>query len=239
MQENDLAKSAMDMVAENVLLELLSSMFCQSSDELFEVAVQKFRTFVIEKTQETKVAGQLVMACCKMFAKANSRLALPILLPVLAQSVLDLVEEADDITKEENLDNQLLYTMLVLSGTLGATGNFILPYVDTLTNVLDKVLHLQSREGSDISYQLLEGLFLSLCDISLNKAYRNDRDYSNSECAQIFDWGQAVDTKCIETEWYVPGEEEIAVAQKLFTKYMQPELERIEKFIADPNSLTR
>ena len=227
------------MAAENILLQLLYSMFCQTSDEIFEVAVQKFRAFVIEKTQETKVAGQLVMTCCKMFAKANSRLALPILLPMLAQLVLDLIEEADDISKEENLDNRLLYTMLVLSGTLNATGNFILPYIDTFTRVLDKVIHLKSREGSEIVHEMLESLFISLTDVSLNKAYRTDRDYSNPECAQVLDWGQPVDTKCLKTEWYIPGEEEISVTQRLFNKYMEPEIQRIEKFIVDPNSVTR
>jgi DNA-binding helix-hairpin-helix protein with protein kinase domain len=43
----------------------------------------------------------------------------------------------------------------------------------------------------------------------------------------------------MQLKWYMPGNDEVACAQLLVSRYLPPELQRIEKFISDEIQLTR
>lgn len=226
------------MAIESTICDLIFSIFCQASDKLFEMAVYKVRDFVINKTHDSKSAGRLVFHVSKMFVKANSRIALPILLPAFTQTIIDLIDEIDDIT-EEYLENRLLSMLLVLGGTVYTSGNYLLPHIENLTQVLDKCVQMKSRDGLKFTWAIIRNIFKSLNNLSIIRVSRIDRDYSGGECAEILDWGQPISMKNMRAEWYVPGEKEIAVAQQLFNKYMLPEIQIVEKFIDDPKSVER
>ncbi|XP_051160943.1 proteasome activator complex subunit 4-like [Leptopilina boulardi] len=237
-QDNDTAVINEELAVEASTCYLFFSIFCQCSDNLFEMACYKVRDFVINKTHDSKSAGRLIFHLCKMLVKANSQIALPIFLSTFTQTIINLIDEIDDIS-EEYLDNRLLSMLLVLGGIVSAPGIYLLPYIDNLTTILDKCRSMKSRDGLKFIWSILRNCFNSLTNLSIKRVVRIDRDYKNSECCEIFDWGQAIAMKNMHAKWYVPSEKEISVAQQLFNKYMMPEIQIVEDFIADPKSVER
>jgi DNA-binding helix-hairpin-helix protein with protein kinase domain len=43
----------------------------------------------------------------------------------------------------------------------------------------------------------------------------------------------------MQLKWYVPGGDEVACVQSLVSRYLPPELQRIDQFIGDEIQLTR
>ncbi|XP_054011040.1 proteasome activator complex subunit 4B-like isoform X2 [Hylaeus anthracinus] len=222
-------RSKLEKVTETVLREVCTVLLIQINDKIFECALHKLRTFVTEHILETKVAGQLAAVLCRIFARVNGKKTLHSLVPVLSQTILDITGESNDIIKEENLDGRLLYAMLLLSSITCTPGNNLLPYVNTLTTVLDRVLVLKSREGNDLACTLLKSILSSL---STMMPYQ-------FTCTEVMHWGQALDINTLSVKWYIPGEEEMVAVKQIFYKYLLPEISKLQKYCEDWNTLTR
>ncbi|XP_012271997.1 proteasome activator complex subunit 4 isoform X2 [Orussus abietinus] len=232
-------KSKLESMAESALAGVCTSLLIQTNDALFECALHKLRSFVTERILETKVAGQLAAVLCKIFTRVNGHNTLRALLPVLSETILECVGEGDEIIKEENLDNKLLYAMLLLSEIVDTLGNHLLPYLGTLKCVLDKVLHLKSREGSRLAHRLLKEVLHSLSNVAPNTYHTLTKNYNDPEYPSIRNWGQGIEVNSLNIEWYVPGDEEITAVQEIFSRYLPPEVARIEEYSIDKKSLTR
>ncbi|XP_046740797.1 proteasome activator complex subunit 4-like [Diprion similis] len=232
-------KSKLESWLEHALGGGCRGLLDQTSDAIFDCALRKFRSLATERILETQVAGRLAAVLCRSFSHANGQQTLRVLVPPLVRNILDAVGQSDDIAKEENLDNQLLYSMQLLVATLETNGNYLLPYMDTLMEVLDKTLYLKSREGSQTAARLLRIVLLCLSMVGLADSKTSVGDYNDPEYMSIKDWGQAVDKKDLNAKWYVPGVDEVAAIKKFFSKYLPPVLEKIKRFTADKNTLTR
>lgn len=232
-------KSKLESMAETVVGSVCSAVLVHTSESIFQSALRELRTFVTERVLETTVSGQLTAVVCRIFARANGRETLRALVPSLSETILELVGDGDEVIKEENLDKRLLYAMLLLSTVVDTPGNNLLPYIDTLTNVLDKILHLKSREGSQIASRMLSSIFGSLSSVSSTSFRTNGRDYNDPEYPYFKEWGQGTDISDFKMDWYVPGDEEIATIQTLFSRYAPPEVSKIEQHTAKTVVLTR
>lgn len=235
-QSNDGAKNSLEAMAENSLYMVFTGLLLQTSDSIFVVALHKLRSFIMENTLETKIAGHLVAIICKVFSRVNSQVTLKTLVPYLSEQILDTLGEGEDATKEENLDHQLLYFLLLLQRVVETQGDALLPYMDTIFKVLDKVTVLKSVEGNKIGCQMLKNVLNSLCSVQVIKF---DRNLDDSEYPYWMDWGESREIKSSEIKWYVPGEQEIAAAQSLFSRYFIPAVTVIENYINTQDSLSR
>lgn len=71
--------------------------------------------FVTSRILETKVSGRLVAVACQGFVRANPKESMKLFMPHFCGTVLRLLQENEDSAKEERLDNELAYNMLILS----------------------------------------------------------------------------------------------------------------------------
>ncbi|XP_031825586.1 proteasome activator complex subunit 4A isoform X2 [Nomia melanderi] len=225
----DNGRSKMERVTESVLKEVCTVLLIQTNDKIFECALHKLRTFVTERILETKVAGQLAALLCRLFARVNGRETLRSLLPLLSETILKITGENTDIVKEENLDNRLLYAMLLLSAIVDTPGKYLLPHIDVLITVLDRVLILKSREGNNLAVMLLKSILYSLSQVI---PYR-------FKSTEVLHWGQRLGINTIKVEWYIPGKEEITALKRIFFKYLLPEITKLQKYCEDWNTLSR
>ena len=223
-------KSKLEKVTEGVLREVCTNLLIQTNDKIFKAALHKLRTFITERILETKVAGQLAAVLCRSFAQVNGEKTLRALLPVLSQTILDITGESNDIIKEENLDGRLLYGMLLLSAIVDTSGDNLLPHMDTFTTVLDRVLVLKSREGNNLACIVLKTIIFSLATTMPCKFESTNNDVH---------WGKTLEIDTLKVKWYIPGKEEIAALNKLFLKYLMPEVNRLQDYCKDWNTLTR
>lgn len=167
---------------------------------------------------------------CRVFARVNGKETLKTLLPVLSQTVLDITGENNDIIKEEHLDDRLLHAMLLLSAVVCTTGNNLLEHIDTLETVLDHVLILKSREGSNLACTLLTAILNSLSSMV---------PYHFTSTDGITHWGQIVNIDTLNVKWYIPGKEEMTTINRLFLKYLIPETNKLEEYCKNWTILTR
>lgn len=235
-QSNYGGKSTLESMAETVMYGVFTSLLLQTSTSIFSSALNKLRTFIMENTLEMKVAAQLVGVICRVFSKVNSQLTLRALLPYLAEKMLDIIGDGEDIINEENLDNQLLYSLLLFQRVLDTQGDMLLPYMDTILKVLDKATILKSREGNQLGCQILKNVLTSLCSV---QAIRLDKNLDDPDYPYWKDWGESVDVKSAQLRWYIPGEQEMAAAQNIFTRYFTPTINFIQSYIEKKNSLSR
>nr|XP_033324313.1 proteasome activator complex subunit 4A-like [Megalopta genalis] len=225
----DNSKSKIEVVIQTVLHEVCSIVLAQTNQKIFECALHKLRAFVTEHILETKVAGQLAALICKLFARVNGEATLRSLVPLLSETILKITDESNDITKEENLDNRLLYVMLLLSALVDTRGKHLLPHMDQLTTVLDRVLVLKSREGNNLAFTLLGSIMYSLSQVLPDRF----------ETTEVIHWGQRLEINSLKIEWYIPEEKEMTVLKQIFYKYLLPEISKLQKYCEDWKTLSR
>lgn len=237
-RDSDL-KSKLESIAETALSGVCTTLLIETSDTIFESALHKLRTFMTERILETKVAGQLAAVVCKSFSRFNGRDTLRALVPVLAQTILPAGGEGEDVLKEENLDHRLLHAMLILSAVVDTPGNNLLPHMDTLLKVLDYVLLLRSTDGNKLACHLLKCILSSLSTITPCQYRSTQRDYNDPDYPYVRDWGQSADIDTFYVKWYIPGEEEIAAIQRIFSRYLTVQIDKLKGYCRDSNTLTR
>lgn len=233
------SKSKLESIAEVALSGVCATLLREMSDVIFESALHKLRTFMTERILETKVAGQLAAAVYNTFSHINGCDTLRALLPALAQTILPLVSEEEDILKEENLDHRLLHAMLILSAIVDTPGNNLIPHMDTLFKVLDRVLLLRSIDGNKLACHLLKSILSSLSTITPWQYRSNKRDYNDSNYPYVREWGQSVDLDNFCINWYIPGEEEIAAIQRIFSRYLMVQIDKLNRYCKDTSILSR
>ena len=223
-------KSKLEKVTETVVYNVCMVLLMQINDAIFKKALEKLCTYITERILEIKVAGQLAAGLCRVFAQVNGKETLQTLLPVLSQTILDITGESSDIIKDEHVDDRLLHTMLLLSATVHTTGNNLLPYIDTLITVLDRVVILNSREGNNLACILLKAILQSLSSMI---------PYHFTSTEGIRYWGQVMDINTLKVKWYIPGKDEMAAINRIFLKYLIPEANKLETYCKDWSTLTR
>ncbi|KAF7990670.1 hypothetical protein HCN44_000475 [Aphidius gifuensis] len=233
-QEHRGNKSKIESMIEFGLDSVCSSILNRCSNDIFQSALHKLRSFVTEKVLETRISGPLAASLCRSFARANGRETLKSLLPTLTQIIMEIIQDNDDVKKEENLDDRLLYSMLLVSSITSASGDTLFIYKDLIIELLDKILHLKSREGSRISSRILCGVLNSLSTITTKSHYTYDgRDYNDTSYPYILDWGQGIDKNQLNVDWYIPGEDELSMLQELFSRYITIEINNIENYCSN------
>ncbi|XP_016837530.1 proteasome activator complex subunit 4 [Nasonia vitripennis] len=234
--DNNSSRSRSEELAETSLSRVFSALLRQVSPSIFTGALGKLRSFIIEHVLETQVAGQLVGALCKVFCNVNSQETLKALFPFLSEKVLNAIGEGDEILKADNLDNHLLYPLLLLNQLVLTQGKYLLPYMDTLIKVIDKTIMLKSREGNMLGCFTLSSVFKSLSTVSFINVERNLND---PQYPYVQDWGESIKIKETKIDSYTPGEQEEKVLQEMFTRYFVPTVTKIQNFIKSQNSLSR
>ncbi|KAI4490320.1 hypothetical protein M0802_010697 [Mischocyttarus mexicanus] len=232
-------RSKLEEFAEDVLKQVFTFLLLKTSDAIFLTALHKLKKFISERILETMVAGELVAIICRVFANINGQETLSALMPILSETILDIIGEGDDILKEENLDNRLLYSMLLLSVIADTPGRNLLPYMNTFVEILDKVLLLESRDGRIYGLRLLGNLFRSLRAMKIYQFKTHGKDFNDPEYPYTRHWGEMVDINSIDIKWYILGKEEFEMIQKIFFRYLIPQLETLQSYCQDWTILSR
>jgi len=233
-------RSRMENVAESAIVSTFSCVLCQTSPQIFKSALRKLHTFVTSRILETTVSGKSIGSICRTFAKIRPEETLKLLLPHFCQIILSFSDH-DDIKQEENLDNELLFNLLLLSEVVHCYGKFIISYGDVLEQVLDLTLHLKCCEGYTLASKLLNNILSALSVTRPQEFKSSNQDYGKpiSEFLPVREWGKSYQTSDIKVEWYTPGEAEVKYAEHLIAKYLVPELDVIKAYCEDKHPLTR
>ncbi|CAG9839520.1 unnamed protein product [Diabrotica balteata] len=237
---NESARNRIETISESALGSVIGVVLNQCSPDIFKSALKKIYNFVTSKIMEVHVSGKMLAICCHCFAKVNPKETLKLFLPYLCDRIEELLNENPNIVKEEHIDDELLYNLLMLSELVDGRSE-ILIYLDKLTNILDKTLHMTCQSASQLSARMLELMMSSLTNIQPTEIRSSAVDYSTpiKDFLSIREWGKAQQIKDLKISWYVPGTQEVAAVQNLLERYLLPELQRLEKISSAEETITR
>ncbi|XP_046402715.1 proteasome activator complex subunit 4A-like [Ischnura elegans] len=234
-------RSKQENMAEGALESICSIVLVQTSPAIFKAALSKLHSFLTGRILETKVAGRFAATLCLAFAKVNAKETLKVLLPYLCRTIMSLTE-SDDVYREEILDNELLFNMLLLTEVVNCHGNALVPYIPQLMEVLDRTLKLKNcKEAYQMAGLTLRHILSALSHILPDDLRSVPYSYEEpiSKRLPIRDWGKPGNIHRLNISWHVPTDEEFEYAQKLVCHYLPPELEKLKKYSKDEVVLTR
>ncbi|XP_065338507.1 proteasome activator complex subunit 4A-like isoform X2 [Cloeon dipterum] len=237
-QESDKWES--ETLTESAILSTVIAVLTQTSPSIFQQALRKVYQFVISRILETTVAGILLAVLCQAFAMVNAEDTLKLLVPYLCSEIMQGTE-SEEVIKEPHLNNELLYQLQILAEVVCCDGSYLVPHMPQLTQVLDRTLHLVSKEGQHSSGRLLSHILDSM--VNMKPTDYRSVNYKFSEPIKdhlpIRDWAKPVSIFDMTVSWHIPSAEEIRCVQELINRFLPPELEKIGKFVDGSLSLSR
>ncbi|XP_064602863.1 proteasome activator complex subunit 4-like [Liolophura sinensis] len=225
---------------EQRLLELgltstFTSVLQQSSTPIFQSALRRLYAFTTDTVLEAKVGGRFVANLCRAAARVHPELALKKFIPMLTNNIKHQMTAHGNITKDEQLDDSLLWNIVLLSEVVRCDGSVLMNYLDELTEVLKLTLHLTCKQAYELSASTLKSLLRALTLVyPLDfRSVATDVDTPVKDYLAIRDWGKAGDLKDLGMKWHVPSDREITAAERLTHKFLTPELDSIKSVTTD------
>nr|CAH7732828.1 unnamed protein product [Callosobruchus chinensis] len=239
MTNNDV-KNRADLVTESMIASVIAVILYQCSPHIFKSALKRIYNFVISKILEIHVAGKLLAVTCHCFARINPKETLKLFIPHLCDRIETIFTENPNLDKEEHVDDELLYNLLILSEVVDGRSE-LLNYMDRLISILDKTLHMSCLLASQLATKILELVMNSLTTTTAPEVRSSDTDYAShvKDFLPVREWGVAYQLSDIKISWYVPGPNEVQAVQQLLNKYLVPELQSLEKHTSGEITLSR
>ncbi|XP_078590168.1 proteasome activator complex subunit 4-like isoform X2 [Branchiostoma floridae x Branchiostoma japonicum] len=222
------------------LTSTFSTILTQSSPAIYQEAIKKLFHFASSHMFETKVAGRMAANMCRAASKAHPEFTLKLFLPHCAQVIMKLTE-AEDVQKEEQLDDELLWNLQMLADIVRCDGLTLVAYRDQLVPVLKRSLHLTCKDGYTQAGLLLRHALRALTLI-YPQEYRSMPcrfDRPLDEYLPIRDWGTPGNLFELGLRWHIPSLEEKKLALYLLDTFLQPELDGLEQHSEGTSALSR
>lgn len=108
-------KTRLEYSIENGISLTIAHILPQLSPQIFSAAWRKMYKFATEHVFEVKVSGKLVALMCCCFVRVNPRETLRMIVPYLCDTIERLIEENEDILKEERPHDEFLYNLQILA----------------------------------------------------------------------------------------------------------------------------
>lgn len=230
-------RSKLESMADNALQSICNVIASQTSPPIFKAVLHRLFAFVRDHILEVKVSGHMLAVMCRAFTKVNPAETLKLLVPHLCDRIHSLLGDGDELLLQmeaEQLDNELLYNLLILSEMLDCNGRALVPYVDELVRILDRTLHLNCRQGALMASKLLDFLLTSLTVIQPFEFRSQPELFCRpvGECLTVRQWGAPGTIRRLGIRWYQPGGDEIAAVQLLLDRYLPAEVQCLERYIS-------
>ncbi|KAM4771368.1 proteasome activator complex subunit 4 [Rhinophrynus dorsalis] len=221
----------LESLVELGLSSTFSTILTQCSREIFMVALEKVFNFAVSNIFETRVSGRMVADLCRAAVKCCPVESLKLFLPHCCNVITHLTIN-DDVLNDEELDKELLWNLQLLSEITRVDGEKLLPYKEQLVKILQRTLHFTCKQGYTLSCNLLHHLLRS-CTLIYPTEYCSvpgGFDKPLLEYFPIKDWGKPGDLWNLNIRWHVPSAEEISFAYYLLDNFLQPELDKLDRY---------
>ncbi|KAG1668701.1 Proteasome activator complex subunit 4 [Nymphon striatum] len=223
----------MSMNSEEGLLEVgLASVFTtiltHVSSDILKAALHKLQDFINGRVLETKVAGKFAAHMVRSAVKTNSEIALKTFLPHICEMIMTLTSN-EEVMKEEFLDDELMFNLLLFSEVLLGDGQNLLKYKHQIEEVLTVTLKLTCKRGYKLAGAALSNVLNRItCTYLLNVSYSNQTH--SADYIPIREWGKPISIKDMDIEWHIPSDEEVSWGSHLLNKFLVPTLKEFRDF---------
>ncbi|XP_028989298.1 proteasome activator complex subunit 4B-like isoform X2 [Betta splendens] len=230
------AQAQLESLVELGLSSTVSTVLTQCSIEIYEVALQKVYNFATSSVFETCVSGRMVADMCRAAAKCHPEESLRLFVPHCC-SIIFHITDNEELQGGDELDQELLWNLQLLSEVTRVDGERLLRYRRDLERVLSACLRLRCKRAYALACRLLEHTLRSV-SLIFPTELRGAAGGSHADLP-IRDWGRAGDVAALGVCWHVPGVEEVDFVFQLLSRLLHPELERIKDHVSGDRPMSR
>lgn len=217
-------KSGEEGIIEAAISSVTLSILAQASSEIKLAALDRLYSYVTRNVFDTKTRGKAIATLCLACAKASPQATLAKFMPHFGRLILILTEN-EEVYKESTLDDELLFSLLLMSEIVRCNSSYLVEHKDMFMKVLDRALNLTSKEGYMLSCSILRHLLRALTNIACSDWRNIDLDEEANKAAEDnwpFDnWGHTTRIKELCVKWEIPGEESRKFAQELLEIFLK------------------
>jgi len=230
-------------ILEVCLLGATYSMLRNCSLNIYQEALSRLYNFSTESVFEVKVAGRFTSNLVQSAARAHPELAVPKFVPGLCKLLIDRTQ-TEDLSKDEQVENDFLWNLKLLSEVVRCDGTYLVPYAHDIMSVLRATLHMKCKDVLLLSGNLLRNVLKQLTMVyTLNSStvYTDDwqQNLSDNRQIPIRNWGSSSDLKQLKMKWHIPSKEEKRVAEQILQDFLFPELTSIDQHVSGTATLER
>jgi proteasome activator subunit 4 len=217
-------KSGEEGIIEAAISSVTLSILAQASYVIQQSALDRLYSYVTRNIFDTKTRGKAIATLCLACARATPKETLAKFVPHFGRLILALTEN-EEVFQESILDDELLFSLLLMSEIVRCNSPHLLDHKDVIVQVLHRALRLTSKEGYMLGCSILRHLLRALTNISCCDWRNIDLEEEANKLAEEkwpFDnWGHTINIKDLKIKWQLPGPELRAFAQELLEIFLR------------------
>lgn len=189
---------------------------------------------------EPRVAGTAMSSLCRVFARINPHNIYRSLIPHIIEFLENYFNENDDVFVIEKQNDDFLYYITILCSLVRGHPIEIQEYIDSLIPIIDKLLKCKCKTTSRMGTNMIGNLLTVLSVIQTNDVKTVPNAFSKplSEFLPVRYWGKKMDRE-EKIEWFMPGEKERAICEKLIHYYLVPIMQKFQRIIDGLETINR
>lgn len=237
-QENQL-KNREEGIIEAAICSVTLSILSQASQKIQDAALNKLYSHVSRNLFNTKTQGKAIASLCLAFAKSNPVPTLAKFVPHFGRLILTLTDH-EDVFTDDPLDDELLFSLLLMSEIVRCYSDHLIEYKDLLIQVLKRALSLTAKEGYKQGCAILRHLLRALTNIACHdwknvdpKVISEQKSGNHSSDDQEWpfkNWGTTTHLDDLTLDWHIPGPEARAFAVELLDTFLVGAINDLESW---------
>lgn len=235
-------KNGEEGIIEAAISSVTLSILAQASEEIQQAALDKVYSHVTRHIFDTKTQGKAIATLCLACAKSLPKETLSKLVPHFGRLILTLTDN-DEVFQESILDEELLFSLLLMSEIVRCNSPHLLEYKDLIVDVLNRALKLTAKEGYMLGCGVLRHLLRALTNIACcdwrNIDYDNETNRAIEEKWPFDNWGHTTHIKDLNLRWKIPDQDSRLFARDLLELYLRQALLDLLSWSHGKKQLTR
>ncbi|KAG5672273.1 hypothetical protein PVAND_002412 [Polypedilum vanderplanki] len=235
MEHNNLdhLKSKLESIAEALVQSAAHSILGQCSQEILDSASFKLVNYIKNTALEPTVAGNAMSTLCRVFARVNGKNIYHSLIPFIVQLIDSHFDEGEDVYEIEKQNDDFLYYIQILCSLVRGDPTEIQLYSDEIISVIDKLLRCKCKASSCCGANMIGNFLTILNTVQTNDIKTVPYAYEKplKDFLPIKYWGRKMNRE-EKFNFFMPGERERALCEKIIHYYLLPILFKFETYIA-------
>lgn len=235
-------KNGEEGIIEAAISSVTLSILAQASPEIQQAALDKLYSHVTRHLFDTKTQGKAIATLCLACAKSSPKETLAKFVPHFGRLTLTLTEN-DEVFQESILDDELLFSLLLLSEIVRCNSPHLLDHKDMIIQVLQRALKLTSKEGYMLGCGILRHLLRALTNIACcdwrNIDFEDEANRTIEEKWPFDNWGHTTHIKDLKLKWEIPGPDSRKFAQELLEMFLKQAVQDLLSWSQNKKQLTR
>lgn len=233
-------KSKLETIYEALIQNSTHAVLGQCSQEILDSVSRKLVNYIKSHLLEPKVAAPAMSILCRVAARVNGVNLYRSLMPYLLNAIENHFEHTEDVYEIEKQNDEIIYYLILLMNSTRGHPTAIQSYVDDIIRIIDRLIKCKCKLTNRAGVNILTNLLIVLSTTQTDDiktapcAYTKDlKDY-----LPIRDWGRKMQPG-EKFNWFIPGEKEKNLCQKIIHYYLLPILDKIKEYVGDKIEISK